>query len=413
MNSKIPITQLFNLTFLRFPLAFIWSSLLLIIVQYQVLNFAPATRKGSYVSLVLTTGALVTFLSQPIMGAISDHYNKRTPFIFTGGVLAAVILMSLAFAKTLLAFLVFYLLLQLTVDIAEAPHYALVSDLASQKELGRVSGFANLMTFGGQILGPLTAGFLIQKKLLSGYYLIATVTLIVSVILLRIKIKEQPLSSTKDKFYLFKIVKSFWINPRLHPRFSFVLSGQFFLTLSFYTIISFLLFFAKDFLQIRDYALATSYWIAVSTIAAAVSVYFTGRYLDKKGFKKPILLAAILIVPTVTIFMFTTSFEISLALAAIFGFAQGIFATSTYALAMKYLPKKSNSGKDLGIWVSVSLGAQVLAPVSGGLILDKFNLISPNLGYRILFAIALFYVFLGAKLLLASLKSKEIVAGPS
>ncbi len=390
MKKKLAPNQLINITFFRFPQSFIWTALLLIIIPAQILTFVPPEKKGTYLSIVLTAGALVTLFSQPLMGAISDHFKRRIPFIVFGSFLAASFLFSMIFVKSFIVFMLIYLFLQLTIDIAEAPHYALISDIVPVEQLGQASGFSSLMTFGGQISGPLLAGFLIQKGHLSNFYLLAIAILLTSALLLKAKVKEGIYE--KPEFNLFSFIKSFKINLRSHPNFAKVLALQFFLMLALYTITGFLQFYIKDVLGIEKFTQATGILIAIATISGALSVYYIGKTVDRIGTKKLLNFASVLIIVIISVLIFNNSFTIALLLAVFFGLVQGIFLTTTLVLAINNLPEKESHGKDLGIWVAASIIPQIIAPAIGGPLLDQFNMIKSGLGYQVVFGLAILYI---------------------
>ncbi|HDZ86304.1 MAG TPA: MFS transporter [Actinobacteria bacterium] len=399
MAKNISARRLFSITLFRFPQAFIWSSLLLIVIQNQVLIFAPEHKKGSYLSIILAAGALVTLISQPLMGALSDYYKRRVPFIVVGSLAASGLLLSISFSKTIVVFTVFYMFLQLANDVAEAPHYALISDLTPGAQLGEASGFANLMTFSGQILGPLSAGFLLQKVNLLSFYLVAIAVLLASAIIIKINVKEETFM-VKTSFDIRQFFNGVRLSFARSSDFKKVLIAQFFIMLALYSITAFFQFFVKDTLGVKEFTLATGYLVSAATTVALISAYFVGLTIDKIGFKKITIMAGSIFITLTMILITTKSYALTLVLATFFGLAQGILATVTLTLAMKALPNDANHGRDLGIWASVSIISQLIAPIIGGPILDKFNLIKTGLGYQVVFSIAVVYLIIGVLFIL-------------
>jgi len=60
------------------------------------------------------------------------------------------------------------------------------------------------------------------------------------------------------------------------------------------------------------------------------------------------------------------------------------------------LPSGHSAAKDLGIWAIANTLPQVLAPVIAGPLLDIFNRRAPNLGYMIIYSLAIVEVALGS-----------------
>jgi MFS family permease len=111
--------------------------------------------------------APIAMLVMPVMGSVSDYtssrWGRRKPFILFGSLTSAVALAGLALAPTFLVLLAFFLVLQLTSNVARGPFAGLVPDLVPERQVGIASGLMGMMIMLG-----LVAGYLI---IWSGYLL--------------------------------------------------------------------------------------------------------------------------------------------------------------------------------------------------------------------------------------------------
>ena len=83
-------------------------------------------------------------------------------------------------------------------------------------------------------------------------------------------------------------------------------------------------------------------------------------------------------------------------IGVLFGIGYGAYAAVDWALAIDVLPSEHSAAKDLGIWAIANTLPQVLAPVIAGPLLDIFNRRTPNLGYTIIYSLAIVEVALGS-----------------
>jgi MFS family permease len=117
------------------------------------------------------------------------------------------------------------------------------------------------------------------------------------------------------------------------------------------------------------------------------------------GLKKTIMFAGAILGPVLLVIAFTRDFSVLWLLALAFGFAHGTFLSADWALGAAVVPDPDSLGKDMGIWNSAVVFAQVVAGLGGGVI-DFFNRVNPEvqLGYVLTFIVAGMFMFLGSRL---------------
>ncbi len=84
----------------------------------------------------------------------------------------------------------------------------------------------------------------------------------------------------------------------------------------------------------------------------------------------------------------------------VFGLGYGAYNSVDWALATDVLPSIDDYAKDMGVWHVAEVFPQVAATPLAGFLLDRFQVVGhgigmPNLGYTVIFSLALVYFVLG------------------
>ena len=95
------------------------------------------------------------------------------------------------------------------------------------------------------------------------------------------------------------------------------------------------------------------------------------------------------------IVFFPSQILLLFAIGILFGVGYGLYYAVDWALACDTLPDRSKSAKDMGLFHVAQTLPQTIAPAIGGFLLDYFNHLSPNSGYRAVFASAIVFFVLG------------------
>src|SRR2546428_7108254 len=116
---------------------FHWQALLAIVIPSMVVKYLGNANKDINLALVIIWGTLIAVAVNPLVGAISDYVTfrmgRRRPFLIIGTTLNVIVLILFAFSPTwfsstalLLTFIVLFLLLQFTNNVANSPWSALI-----------------------------------------------------------------------------------------------------------------------------------------------------------------------------------------------------------------------------------------------------------------------------------------------
>jgi MFS family permease len=397
----LPLAELVWLGAFWFAISFNWGALLTVVVPAEVLRFVPEAQKGLYLGLLFAGGAVLAMAVSPIAGALSDRstlsMGPRRPFVVLGVLLAVPGLLGMRYASTYAAFAAALLWVQLTVNVAGSAFNGLIPDKIPPAQRGAMSGVMGGMMMAGTIAAALLSGRLVGHGMTGIIYWVIAGVLLGSTAILVWKIRETPLRDAAP-FALPAFVRSFWIDPRRYPDFAWLFATRGLVMLGFYTIITFLQFFIRDTQHVSgpEAAQATGTISAIVIAAGAVVALVAGPASDLIGRKGIVSTAGMFLSFTGVGLLFQPPYHTLLWIGVLFGIGYGAYAAVDWALAIDVLPSGHSAAKDLGIWAIANTLPQVLAPVIAGPLLDIFNRRAPNLGYMIIYSLAIVEVALGS-----------------
>ena len=397
----LPLAELVWLGAFWFAISFNWGALLTVVVPAEVLRFVPEAQKGLYLGLLFAGGAVLAMTVSPVAGALSDRstlpMGRRRPFVVSGVLLAVPGLLGMRYASTYGAFAAALLWVQLTVNVAGSAFNGLIPDKIPPAQRGAMSGVMGGMMMAGTIAAALLSGRLVGHGMTGIIYWVIAGVLLASTAILVWKIRETPLRGAAP-FALPAFVRSFWIDPRRYPDFAWLFATRGLVMLGFYTIITFLQFFIRDTQHLSgpEAAQATGTISAIVIAAGAIVALVAGPASDLIGRKGIVSTAGMFLSFTGVGLLFQPPYHTLLWIGVLFGIGYGAYAAVDWALAIDVLPSEHSAAKDLGIWAIANTLPQVLAPVIAGPLLDIFNRRTPNLGYTIIYSLAIVEVALGS-----------------
>ncbi len=169
------------LSFFWFSTNMMWSAILIITMPSQVKAAVGNSVKGTELGLVLSAGAIISMLTAPIFGALSDRIRlpggRRKPWVVIGTVGNVIGLVGMAYLiqsghpESLWPWSIAFWVVQFFNNVATAPYSALIPDLVSSEQRGSASGWLGLMTILGNFVGGLM-GFLVEPFGIAAIYFI-------------------------------------------------------------------------------------------------------------------------------------------------------------------------------------------------------------------------------------------------
>ena len=406
---------------------FHWQALLAVVIPSMVAHFLDPHYKAINLSTVVTLGTIVAFIVNPLAGAISDHVRfsmgRRRPFMIIGTIFNVIFLVIYAYSSSwfptdslLVVFILLFLLVQFTNNLANAPWSAIIADKVPPYQRGVASCFNGLFTLLGTAIGAIVAGAYLGGSLSEAAYrdAIAQVFLLIAVVQIIfvaytvITVKETPLSTEQqDTFDLELFLKNFLFKPTRYPDLSWVLLARFLVMMGIWSVFYFLVYFFEDVMGgrgVKTILFNTPFtgeqfngvlFQPVLLLAALPTSLLAGWASDHWGRKGLVYLSGFMMSLVCLIFILFPNQYIALVAGAFFGIAYGAYSSVDWALTTDVLPPTDEAGKFMGIWSAIGILPQVTATAVSGVILQVLQPLPNHLNYTVLFALTIVYLLLG------------------
>jgi MFS family permease len=180
--------------------------------------------------------------------------------------------------------------------------------------------------------------------------------------------------------------------------FAWVIFTRFFVSAGITAVAYYLNNFFRDVVGVSDPAQFTSSWFLV-VLLAAIPFGLAGGYFSDRTKRRKVFVYASgafqAFVALVFIVFFPKAIPLVFALGAAYGIGYGLYYAVDWALACDTLPDRSSSAKDMGLFHIALTLPQFVVPFFAGPAIDHFNGVSPNLGYRVVFASAIVLLAIG------------------
>ena len=331
--------------------------------------------------------APIALLTMPVAGSISDYvatrWGRRKPFILVGSLLASASLVGLALAPSFPLLLVFFLLLQLTTNIARGPFAGLVPDLVPEKQVGIASGLMGLMIVAG-----LVGGYLI---IWSGYLLgpnsdtpdFTTPVLFLAAVIGLTGIgtflwtpNGPPPKPRGGRSWARIGFQTFGRDILQQRSYVFLLWSRFFILMAAGFFMNLNIFFLQDAFGMGPDERST--WVllglAVTTVASGLGTLPGARLSDIVGRKPVIYASAALGAVGMALVALAPVPAVVIVGIAIVGLGSGAFLSVDWALMTDIIPKAS-AGRYMGLSNIVEATNGPVASALGGMVMYSVGLL--------------------------------------
>jgi MFS family permease len=382
-----------------------WGALLAVVLPAQISAIVGPEKKELYNGLVGPLGALIALAVTPIAGALSDRSRhrsgRRRPFLLVGALINIVFLACMAAfgrGSNIWLFALCYMGIQFGCNWLGGPYAGLIPDVVPADLVGRASGWQALMNAIGTLIGALAAGQLIQGGHFAPIYVLIIVAIAITLSVTVAGVRERPLAGEAAPFELVSFLRSFWIDPKEHRDFYWVLITRAFVTMGVYSVFTFFQYFLKDVIRVPDPEKQSSLLVGIIIAMGIPTSIVSGWLSDRYGRKPLVYLSGGIMAVAATIFIavaFSPSLPFTFAVAALFGIGNGAYQAVDWAMAVDVLPSGEDAAKDMGIWHVAMVLPQILAPVVTGLTLNALKPTSLLMGYTVVFIMTAVWFILG------------------
>jgi MFS family permease len=376
-TALLPISQLLRISAFWLGLTAIDGAVgLFILNRLEFDHLVPTGDVGKSMLMITAVGAIVGIIIQPTVGYISDYtvsrWGRRKPYIVFGSLLDVVFLLGIALGSSVLMLAAFFLLLQVSTNIARGPFQGYVPDLVAEPQVGMASGMVGLMQVAGNVTGfllvALSVGLGVMPLSLVAVALVELVTM--ASVVLKVG-KGMPPRPRRGKSWS-TIARETWATDILRERsYVWLLVSRLLFLLAGSLLVNFvLIYLSRAYGMSKDEA--NSMFVAVLAAVVATSVLAilpASRLSDRVG-RKPLIFAACAGGAVgAAIIALTPSIPIAIVGAALFGAANGSFLAVDWALMTDIIPRAS-AGRYMGMSNVATGSAGPLAIALGGIVLD-------------------------------------------
>lgn len=359
----------------------------------------------SALAYVLSIGAFVAMIANPVAGAISDRtrlkFGRRRTWILIGSVLGGASILGIGLSNEVWQVILLWSCAQAFFNFMLAANNALIADQIEVTRRGSISGILGSIGAVSAIIGITLVNALGESQLIKWYVLaiIPIVCAIIAVSMIRDSGSTGSRKTEKEKFSLSKVIPS----PRKYPVFAYAWLARF-LVLFGPSIGSFGTLFMVERFHFTQAELGSKVAL-LTTIGTIVTFLFSivgGFVSDYFKRQKPFVIGAGILMGVALIIQgFTSSFTVYLILAVCSAIGAGIFYAVDMALLTRVLPNKEDAAKDLGILNIANALPQSIVPAIMPLLLGLG-------GYQTAFSVIGILGILGA---IAVLKVPEMPRG--
>ncbi len=347
---------------------------------------------GSFAVLV-TIGAVGAILSTVVAGAWSDRtrsrFGRRNPWILGGAVVAATGLSLTGIAPSFPLQIVGWVVYQVGLSAMLAAVSALMPDRVAPRLLGRASALTGLGYLIGTAVGGIAAAaFITSPKW--GLVIIPWATVAAALMLCLLARDRSSRDMPREKLSPRQLAGS--LLPPRDKDFLRAFAGRFSVILSLYVVIFYQLYILTDFLHVST--VRAGGVIALDSVLLAVTAagatVVSGLVSDRIGRRKPLVIAASLLLAAAALPLVIHPDVITLVLfSVIAGFGYGCYLAVDQALMVQVLPGRGSEAKQLGMLNIANTLPQVLGPLAAAILVTQ-------IGFRALFMFAILAAVAGA-----------------
>ena len=221
------------------------------------------------------------------------------------------------------------------------------------------------------------------------------------VVMLKHVHEPQP-ARQRSAFVLGEFLRQFYVDPRAHANFYWVLVTRLLGNMGIWSVFTFLLFYFKDVIGVVEPAQVLPALLGIGAVLAVPASIVGVRLAARYGLVRITQITS-WIMAVCAFYFALIAFYPSLALivpviliyAAVFGAYQAV----DWALAPKVLPSAEAAGKDMGIWRISMVLPQILGPaITGGMISAVKVSFGDPTAYATAFGIGALWLMLSAAL---------------
>ena len=362
---------------------------------------------GSFLSFSM----LLSAVTAPILGAISDRVGKRMPFLITFTILCCIFTASISLISHLFVGLVLFALANYCFQTADIFYNSLLPQVSKAGKVGRVSGYGTGLGYFGTIAGLLLVSPFVIKFGRQAAFIPTGVLFFIFALPCFFFVKDDfSLSKKQSVDSWWEIVLGSFVktkntitNFKNHPELLSFLIAIFISFNAINTTFVFMSIYTKKVIGFGDVEIISFY--VVSSVFAIFGAFIAGFITDLLGAKRTLL--GVLMLWCVALFVGAAAFNkmIFWVIGPMIGINLGATWTSARALAVKLAPKEM-VGEVFGFYGLMGKTASIFGPLVWGFSVYLFGFLGV-IKYRITVLILLGFLLLGLMVLWRGVKCQR------
>ncbi len=361
------------------------------------LYFSEFGVNKSSTGVLISIGTFAGILSGLVAGKFSDNFGRK-PFLILGTGMYTVVFFLFAYAPGgFNTFFVLRFIEGLGYYIIPVIIVSMAADIFPKSQRGRAMGLYSLSSGIGQLIGPLSAGFLISSGNYTVYFLFCGGFVLTGLVIMLLFVKEtkrkEELIKPEEmrKMSLKESVTNFGHQLRKLGLVVLIFLVAILIYRVGYTMVDPLFtLYLKEVLQLN--VSESSYVYALKAVCTMATAPVAGILNDRVG-RKPVFLTGMAIT-VLTMFSYSQAgtIEIVYLTRAVDAVAQTMLLT-TIRTIMSDLVAPSLRGFGQGLYSSITQESSTIGSIFGGVIIDASGYTGAFTATMIMAAIALVIVF--------------------
>ena len=358
---------------------------LLVSLALKVNSLVGTDAAPGRLALVTGVGSLLSIISNPLFGRLSDRttarMGMRRPWMVTGVVGGALGVLVVALAPGIGWVLVGWCLAQVFLNAVLAAQVAVLPDQVPVTQRGVVAGILGVCVPAASVVGT----YLVQRfdaHELS-MFLVPCAVGSALVLLFVARLPDRRLDpATRPPWSVREVLGTFWVSPHRQPDFAWAFCSRFLFVLAYAFLVTFQTYYLLEQVDVGDDDVAHQVYLGTlvqSAVLVAVAPV-AGRLSDRSGRRKIFVIAAAAVYGVaMTVVATGHTVEQYLLGMAIGGAGFGTYMAVDLALVVDVLPETDTAGRDLGVLNIAGALPFALAPAVAPAILGASGGGSPSL----------------------------------
>jgi MFS family permease len=339
--------------------SFLFSSSFNILIP-ELPSYLSKMGGGAYKGYIIALFTLTAGLSRPFSGRLTDTIG-RVPVMAIGSLVCFVCGFLYPLLTTVTGFLVLRLFHGFSTGFKPTATAAYIADIIPGNRWGEAMGIHGLCFSTGLAIGPALGSFITARYSINILFYASSLFALLSIAIL-LHLKETHPEKQRFRFALLKMKRRDIIAPQVLPA-AFVT----FIGYISYGVILTLIPDWSEHLGVRN----KGTFFIVFTLASLLVRFGGGKLSDKRGRVFVLRIALLLIVSSVFILGWATSFETLMAGTFLYGIATGLFSPASAAWTSD-LSDPNHRGRAMAtMYIALEAGIGLGALAAGWLFNDQ------------------------------------------